>query len=262
MANLELIAKQFAILDHMPVGAFVLQEDLVVIFWNSRLEDWTGIPRRKILGENITTHFPNLKTPSYTLRIQDVFNTGMSFIFSPYLHKYSIPIMLPDNQTQIQATTVTRVPGLNDTESYVLFSIQDVTELACRIRDYRLMRDQAQREVKERQQAERALQQVNTELAKKNAQLKELNASKDKFFSIISHDLRSPFNTLLGFAQLLEENLEHYSLDEIRHKVGRVLTSAERLYGLLENLLTWSRIQRGGMEYRPGVGAPLPRPLS
>ncbi len=95
------------------------------------------------------------------------------------------------------------------------------------------------------------LEAQKVELKQKSDQLAELNASKDKFFSIISHDLRSPFNALLGFAQLLSENIERYSLDDIQQKVSKIRTSAERLYALLENLLTWSRIQRGAMEYYP-----------
>ncbi len=95
------------------------------------------------------------------------------------------------------------------------------------------------------------LEAQKVELKQKSDQLAELNASKDKFFSIISHYLRSPFNALLGFAQLLSENIERYSLDDIQQKVSKIRTSAERLYALLENLLTWSRIQRGAMEYYP-----------
>jgi signal transduction histidine kinase len=56
---------------------------------------------------------------------------------------------------------------------------------------------------------------------------------------------------LLGFAQLLSENVDRYNQDEIKQKVNRLRTSAERLYALLENLLTWSRIQRGVMEHHP-----------
>ena len=58
MSISEMIARQFALLDHMPIGAFVLQKDFVVVFWNSRLEDWTGIPRSQIIGEEIGTYFP------------------------------------------------------------------------------------------------------------------------------------------------------------------------------------------------------------
>ena len=103
----------------------------------------------------------------------------------------------------------------------------------------------------EYKEARDALLAAHHELQGKNAQLQALNASKDKFFSIISHDLRSPFTTLMGFAQILAHNLENYAPEEIRHRVNRIYTSAERLYALLENLLTWSRLQRGAMAYEP-----------
>ena len=99
----------------------------------------------------------------------------------------------------------------------------------------------AQQEIAERKRAEEALRLVNEEL-------KHVNDSKDKFFSIISHDLRGPFNTLLGFAQLLSQNLERYTPQKLRDHIEKLHSSAERLYALLENLLTWSRIQRGVME--------------
>lgn len=98
---------------------------------------------------------------------------------------------------------------------------------------------------------EQQVRDRTAELERQKHQLAELNASKDKFFSIISHDLRSPFNALLGFAQLLSENLDRYSLEDIRQKVDRIKLSSENLYTLLENLLTWSRIQRGAMEHHP-----------
>ncbi|GAK51221.1 response regulator receiver sensor signal transduction histidine kinase [Candidatus Moduliflexus flocculans] len=100
---------------------------------------------------------------------------------------------------------------------------------------------------------EQQVRERTAELEAQKIELAELNASKDKFFSIISHDLRSPFNALLGFTQILSENLERYSLEDIRQKVEKIHTSAERLFALLENLLTWSRIQRGAIEYSPEV---------
>jgi signal transduction histidine kinase len=98
---------------------------------------------------------------------------------------------------------------------------------------------------------EQQVRDRTAELERQKHQLAELNASKDKFFSIISHDLRSPFNALLGFAQLLSDNLDRYTLEETRQKVDRIRLSSENLYALLENLLTWSRIQRGAMEHAP-----------
>ncbi len=84
--------------------------------------------------------------------------------------------------------------------------------------------------------------------------LKELNATKDKLFSIISHDLRSPFNALLGLSDLLVTNIEEYSQDEIRQFSGMLNDSASQAYRLLENLLSWSKMQTGTFKMNP---APL-----
>jgi signal transduction histidine kinase len=89
------------------------------------------------------------------------------------------------------------------------------------------------------------------DLEKKNGQLHELNASKDKFFSIISHDLRSPFTALLGYTEVMLENVETYTQDELKEDVSDLHNTTKKLYALLENLLTWSRIQRGIMKYVP-----------
>jgi signal transduction histidine kinase len=95
------------------------------------------------------------------------------------------------------------------------------------------------------------LEAQKVELKQKNAQLREVNANKDKFFSIISHDLRAPFTTLLGFANLLKENAASYSTEEVVHRATKIYGSADRLHTLLENLLMWSQLQRGVMEYSP-----------
>jgi PAS domain S-box-containing protein len=82
-------------------------------------------------------------------------------------------------------------------------------------------------------------------------ELKNLNANKDKFFSIIAHDLRSPFNGLLGFSTVLLEELQDLSPEEIKEYAGYIHTSAKTVYNLVDNLLQWSRIQTGRIEYQP-----------
>ncbi len=101
------------------------------------------------------------------------------------------------------------------------------------------------------EQSQKALLTAHVELKEKNAQLAELNASKDKLFSIISHDLRSPFSIILGYAKLIAENFDRYRNDEIKTYAEKLQTSAEKLQALLENLLTWSQIQQGAMECCP-----------
>jgi signal transduction histidine kinase len=85
--------------------------------------------------------------------------------------------------------------------------------------------------------------------------LKELNASKDKFFSIIAHDLRNPFGAVLGFAEILYREAKELSSDEIIEYSSYILQQSRTIYDLLENLLSWSRIQTGRIEFKP---EPLP----
>lgn len=103
------------------------------------------------------------------------------------------------------------------------------------------------------QQAEAEILAAHHTLQEQNAQLQELNASKDKFFSIISHDLRSPFSTLLGLTEFVSTNFDKYDREKLRHHIDILFSSAQRLYALLENLLTWARLQRGAMQCEPEV---------
>ncbi|QTA81389.1 Two component system response regulator histidine kinase [Desulfonema limicola] len=97
------------------------------------------------------------------------------------------------------------------------------------------------------------LARIETHLDLKFARqkLQELNATKDKFFSIISHDLRSPFNAFIGLTELMIDSLADFSKDEIKEMLVLQYENANRFFALLENLLTWSRIQRNLIECVP-----------
>lgn len=86
---------------------------------------------------------------------------------------------------------------------------------------------------------------AEAEIQSKNIELQRVNMEKDKFFSIIAHDLRSPFNGFLGLTELMVEVSHEMSLDEIRQIAILMKKSAANLYRLLSNLLEWSKMQRG-----------------
>ncbi len=102
-------------------------------------------------------------------------------------------------------------------------------------------------------QTEEVKARVKTQLSlyRQNIELKELLASKDKFFSIIAHDLRSPFTAFLGLTKMMVSELRHLSSDEIEGIAGMLNKSATNLYGLLDNLLQWSLVQRGIIHFSP-----------
>jgi signal transduction histidine kinase/ligand-binding sensor domain-containing protein len=86
-----------------------------------------------------------------------------------------------------------------------------------------------------------------------NHQLTILNATKDKFFSIIAHDLKNPFNSLLGFSEMLSSDFWNLT-DEKRRQIAEVIhISSLRIYSLLENLLQWAGSQTGNISYNPEV---------
>ncbi len=89
------------------------------------------------------------------------------------------------------------------------------------------------------------------EINLKNEQLQKLNSEKDKFFSIIAHDLRSPFTGFLGLTQIMAEELSSLTMGEIQDISVRMRNSANNLFSLLENLLEWARMQQGLIPYNP-----------
>jgi len=82
--------------------------------------------------------------------------------------------------------------------------------------------------------------------------INDLNTTKDKFFSIIAHDLRSPFNSLLGLSEILKEDFDNLSDEEKKEMIESLHKSASLSFSLLDNLLTWSRTQRKKVEIYPG----------
>ncbi len=89
------------------------------------------------------------------------------------------------------------------------------------------------------------------EILSKNALLRAINAEKDKFFSILAHDLRGPLSSFVDATRILTEEIQSMNLEEIREISVNMKESATNIYSLLENLLEWSRLQRGLMDFEP-----------
>lgn len=107
------------------------------------------------------------------------------------------------------------------------------------------------RDITQRKKAEKLLHENQIRINQYNQQLKEANAAKDKFFKIIAHDLKGPFQSILGFSSLLHRNADQYDKPKIKHFAQRIHSSGENTFKLLENLLTWSRSQTGAVPFNP-----------
>ncbi|MBN2664524.1 MAG: PAS domain S-box protein [Bacteroidales bacterium] len=100
------------------------------------------------------------------------------------------------------------------------------------------------RDITERKKQERTIE-------KQTIKLKEAIATKDKFFNIIAHDLKSPFNSILGFSDLLMKNIEKYDKDKIKRFVTTINEAGNNTFKLLENLLQWARSQQNKIPFNP-----------
>lgn len=99
-------------------------------------------------------------------------------------------------------------------------------------------------DVTEQKKVEQALQESERKL-------RESNQTKDKFFCIIAHDLRSPFNSILGLSDILYNDFDKYNSEDKKKFIGLMYKSINRVYKLLDNLLIWSLSQRGKIVFNP-----------
>lgn len=116
-----------------------------------------------------------------------------------------------------------------------VYKINDTKVIQCNIRD-----------ITEQILAEEKLKETTI-------QLRELNATKDKFFSIIAHDLKSPFTAIIGYTELLEEQIKQKNFEALGKYAEVIRNSSWRAMDLLSNLLEWSRLQIGMMVFKPQI---------
>ena len=99
----------------------------------------------------------------------------------------------------------------------------------------------------------RLLEEKNQVIEQSEQELRLLNASKNKFFSIIAHDLKNPLHTILGYSFLLNKDYDRFTEDERRKFALQIHQSTNNIFRLLQNLLEWSKAQTGRLNYSPAV---------
>lgn len=95
------------------------------------------------------------------------------------------------------------------------------------------------------------LEEKNRQIEQSEQELRLLNASKNKFFSIIAHDLKNPFHTILGYSYLLSKDYERFTEEERRKFASDIHRSTNNIFKLLQNLLEWSKAQTGRLKFMP-----------
>jgi two-component system, sensor histidine kinase and response regulator len=178
-------------------------------------------------------------------KVEEVLQNPFDWILTPKSQEFLIrviPILRARYQQGENETFVMELehPCINGntvwTETTTRYLIDEKTG--------RLMVFGSARDITKRKKAER-------EIVVKNEELQKLNAQKDKFFSIIAHDLKSPFNSIIGFSELLITQVGEKDYEGIENYANIILQSSERAMGLLSNLMEWARSQTGRLEFKP-----------
>jgi signal transduction histidine kinase len=102
-----------------------------------------------------------------------------------------------------------------------------------------------------KQKVNKRLEYTNSKLAESENNLKDLVATRDKFFSIIAHDLRNPLSSLTIVSEMLDENIGNISPEKLKYYLGSMSSATGGLLNLIENLLNWARTQTGTIKYNP-----------
>jgi signal transduction histidine kinase len=118
---------------------------------------------------------------------------------------------------------------------------------------YAFHRYQSKQYIKRQKELEFEIEKRTVELVKKNEELEAANKSKAKFFSIISHDLRSPFSSVIGILDLLNEPENGIDDTKKNELLDFASVSAKNTFDLLETLLTWARSQMNQIEFKPAI---------
>ncbi len=92
---------------------------------------------------------------------------------------------------------------------------------------------------------------LNLKLAQQSKELEDLNDQKDKFFSFVAHNLKNPFNTIMGFSELILTKGDIHDYEKMERYAKHILILSTHVHKILENLLEWSRLQRRNFEYKP-----------
>ena len=158
------------------------------------------------------------------------------------------------NDSEISVKIVILPPWWRSIYAYFIYFILLVLTVFAyiKMRERKLKHD---KKVLEQKVLERTkqIEEQNQLIISKNLELNELNHTKDKLFSIIGHDLGNQFNIILGFLELLVSDFKKLDAGKVEYHLNNINKSARHAYELLENLLTWSKMQAKMMTFHPEV---------
>lgn len=208
--------KYVNLFDFSPIPYFTLDTDGIIREVNLSASKMFGIDRNKLIGKHFIT---------FTLLAErDIFNLFIKNIFNS-MEKQTCELKVVSKNKSVFSVRLEglKIDDLLETNHQCQVALIDLTEH----------------------------KRIEHSLVESNENLKSINNIKDKFFSIISHDLKSPFQSLLSSTELLAKEIGNLSKEEVVLFSKGLNDNLKNLYNLLKNLLNWSLMQRNMLDYKP-----------
>lgn len=190
-------------------------------------DDWIDIGKRNFVA------FNNLSSGVYTLRVKGCNNDGLW------------------NETGVSLPIIVHPPWWKSNTAYIAYSLLIIflIYLYIKMRERNHIRELKLMEEKVRLRTQ-LIEKQKSEILSKNIELNELNSAKDKLFSIIAHDLRNPFNNIIGLTDILLITLNNIDPHKLQKTLEDIKTSSQQAHELLENLLLWARTHTGMVPFK------------
>ncbi len=218
----EVIEKYTGLYDFAPTGYLTLSREGQIIELNFCAAKMLGKERQRLM-KNILGLFITTDT-------KQIFNLFLKEVFNSEVKQSCEATLVSDGNLPVSVYLVGLANKKNDQCD---ISMIDITE---------------------RKQAEQKVKNILIKLTIANKELDQslkFNADKDLFITILAHDLRNPFGVLLGFTELLLENIHKFDINETENIVKAINKSTRNTYTLLEDLLRWSRVRIGKFPFEP-----------
>lgn len=213
---------QFTMLDIIQLGIFVIDKNYRVVFWNTCLENWSGINKNTIENKNLCDFYPHINDPRYKSRLDLLFKNGTPIIFSSYLHKHLFPMARKNGEQMIQHTTVTSVPSGVDEAFLAVITIEDVTELTGRVE----------------------------ELNKTKTEIESINKKLERYTYSIGHDLKEPIRSIRMFSQIISEQCCFINGKKKHDYFERIVTASDKISHMIDDLLILSRVGKHDIAFQ------------
>lgn len=244
------------------------------------------LPKKEFLGKTVDS-FKQIFNESF---IENHIRANQEIIEKNYVKTYDVMLNLLDGSSKYFAVYKSGYKDFNGNLAGIINILIDITDrkkseeallninmelekkIEERTKDLQLALEEYRFEVEEHRRVQEILEQANFELkilndtlaeesqkllvlneklANSERELREANSAKDKFFTIIAHDLKNPLQSILTESEILERFIDTFEKDKIREYVHHIFKTSNLLKNLLENLLTWAKTQTGRISFRP-----------